>query len=127
METFDVIVKKCGTYNCLVECIVQADELNTPSKQEEEKAKQLSVEDEEKLHQGIKIKKEEKNTSVTILKRKKNLFIHFLGFIATEFLKDTATQLTYYGLELLLDSIPIDTLCVLFRNNHVGYIHIFYL
>lgn len=42
-----------------------------------------------------------------------------LGFVATEFLKDTATQLTYFGLDLLLDSIPSDTLCVLFRNNHV--------
>lgn len=44
----------------------------------------------------------------------------YLGFVATEFLKDTATQLTYFGLDLLLDSIPADTLCVLFRNNHVG-------
>lgn len=44
----------------------------------------------------------------------------FIGFIATEFLKDTATQLTYFGLDLLLDSIPVNTLCVLFRNNHVS-------
>lgn len=76
METFDVIVKKCGTYNHLVECIVQADELNTPPKQEEEKAKQLSVEDEEKLHQGTKDKKkEEKNTSVTMLKNRKYIYL----------------------------------------------------
>jgi hypothetical protein len=46
------------------------------------------------------------------------------AFVADEFLKDTATQLTYYGLELLLAAIPEDDLCVLFRNNHVKvYLH----
>ncbi|KAI8994762.1 hypothetical protein BDB01DRAFT_846767 [Pilobolus umbonatus] len=45
------------------------------------------------------------------------------GFVATEFLRETATQLTYYGLELLLDSIPLDSLCVLFRNNHFSTIY----
>ncbi|KAI9281060.1 hypothetical protein BY458DRAFT_544415 [Sporodiniella umbellata] len=40
------------------------------------------------------------------------------AFIANEFLKDTATQLTYYGLELLLAAIPPNKICALFRNNH---------
>lgn len=43
-----------------------------------------------------------------------------VAFIAGEFLKDTATQLTYYGLELLVTAIPQNNLCVLFRNNHVS-------
>lgn len=47
--------------------------------------------------------------------------LYNIAFIASEFLKNTATQLTYYGLDLLLDSIPVDTLCVLFRNNHVSF------
>lgn len=42
-----------------------------------------------------------------------------LGLIAADFLQDTATQLTYYGLELLMETIPTDKPCVLFRNNHV--------
>ncbi|KAG1510075.1 hypothetical protein G6F52_010988 [Rhizopus delemar] len=45
------------------------------------------------------------------------------AFVADEFLKDTATQLTYYGLELLLAAIPEDDLCVLFRNNHFSTIY----
>ncbi|KAI8371830.1 hypothetical protein BD560DRAFT_489473 [Blakeslea trispora] len=45
------------------------------------------------------------------------------GFLISEFLKDTATQLTYYGLELLLDTIPKDSLCVLFRNNHFSTVY----
>ncbi|KAI8047848.1 uncharacterized protein B0P05DRAFT_565268 [Gilbertella persicaria] len=45
------------------------------------------------------------------------------GFIASEFLKETATQLTYYGLSLLLDAIPYDSLCVLFRNNHFSTLY----
>ncbi|KAI8368407.1 FAM63A-like protein [Choanephora cucurbitarum] len=45
------------------------------------------------------------------------------GFLVSEFLKDTATQLTYFGLELLLDSIPKDSLCVLFRNNHFSTVY----
>ncbi|EPB90420.1 hypothetical protein HMPREF1544_02786 [Mucor circinelloides 1006PhL] len=92
VETFDVVVNKCGTYNHAVELIVQADELSTRQSDEGLMvAKSLTTAEEEKLHEG---------------------------FVATEFLKDTATQLTYFGLDLLLDSIPADTLCVLFRNNH---------
>ncbi|GAN00822.1 protein FAM63B [Mucor ambiguus] len=97
VETFDVIVNKCGTYNYAVELIVQADELSIRrSDAGLTVAKSLSTAEEEKLHQG---------------------------FVATEFLKDTATQLTYFGLDLLLDSIPTDTLCVLFRNNHFSTVY----
>ncbi|KAG1460806.1 hypothetical protein G6F56_005863 [Rhizopus delemar] len=42
---------------------------------------------------------------------------------AGEFLKDTATQLTYYGLELLVTAIPQNNLCVLFRNNHFSTVY----
>ncbi|CAO3660898.1 unnamed protein product [Rhizopus stolonifer] len=57
---------------------------------------QPTIEEEEKLHQA---------------------------FIAGEFLKDTATQLTYYGLELLVAAIPQNNLCVLFRNNHFSTVY----
>lgn len=67
----------------------------------------LTQQEEEKLHQGL----------ILTLHVTSN---HSLAFIVNEFLRDTATQLTYYGLELLLAAIPEDSLCVLFRNNHVG-------
>lgn len=119
-ETFDVIVNKCGTYNHTVERIVQADELNASN------AEALTTNQEQKLHEG-------RVPFIVSIAYLYHINFFFIGFIATEFLKDTATQLTYYGLDLLLDSIPKDTLCVLFRNNHVkslvnGYIYyIFYL
>ncbi|KAI9339854.1 hypothetical protein BD770DRAFT_399956 [Pilaira anomala] len=91
IETYDVVVNKYKSYNQIVECIVQADEITSSVKQQT-----LSLEEEEKLHQG---------------------------FIATEFLHNTATQLTYFGLELLLESISIDSLFVLFRNNHFSTVY----
>lgn len=112
VETFDVIVNKCGTYNHAVELIVQADELSTRQSDEGLMVvKSLTTAEEEKLHEGVVC--HFRYTSQTLM-------LYTLGFVATEFLKDTATQLTYFGLDLLLDSIPTDTLCVLFRNNHVS-------
>ncbi|KAI8644800.1 hypothetical protein BD408DRAFT_412898 [Parasitella parasitica] len=97
VQTYDVIVNKCGTYNHVVELIVQADELSTSqSNKGGLVTESLTTAQEEKLHEG---------------------------FVANEFLKDTATQLTYFGLDLLLESIPTDTLCVLFRNNHFSTVY----
>ncbi|ORE22702.1 hypothetical protein BCV71DRAFT_240882 [Rhizopus microsporus] len=44
------------------------------------------------------------------------------AFIVNEFLRDTATQLTYYGLELLLAAIPEDSLCfsTIYRHSEHG-------
>ncbi|GAA5814808.1 hypothetical protein MFLAVUS_008311 [Mucor flavus] len=91
IETYDIVVNTCGSYNRIVEYVVQADEINSRTNDQP-----FSLEEEEKLHQG---------------------------FIATEFLNNTATQLTYFGLELLLNSMPIDSLFVLFRNNHFSTVY----
>ncbi|KAI8579245.1 hypothetical protein K450DRAFT_243482 [Umbelopsis ramanniana AG] len=40
------------------------------------------------------------------------------GLVVSQFLESNATQLTYHGLQLLMDSIPRGKLSVLFRNNH---------
>ncbi|KAG0194215.1 hypothetical protein DFQ28_000934 [Apophysomyces sp. BC1034] len=103
-ETYQVVVKQCGSYNAVVECVVQGDTIcngtvvESRERQEQECQNQVTrewaQEDEQKLHQGL---------------------------VASAFLQDTATQLTYYGLELLVDSISKDRLCVLFRNNHVKH------
>lgn len=37
---------------------------------------------------------------------------------AEDFLKETASQLTNYGLSQLVKHIKDDELCILFRNNH---------
>lgn len=53
VETFDVIVNKCGTYNHAVELIVQADELSTRQSDEGLMVtKSLTTVEEEKLHEG---------------------------------------------------------------------------
>lgn len=43
---------------------------------------------------------------------------YFLVFLAEEFLNQTASQLTNYGLSQLVKHIKDDELCILFRNNH---------
>ncbi|CAO3665247.1 unnamed protein product [Rhizopus microsporus] len=101
-ETYKVIVEHCKNYNQAVECIVQGNELSSKNP--------LTQQEEEKLHQGL----------ILTLHVTSN---HSLAFIVNEFLRDTATQLTYYGLELLLAAIPEDSLCVLFRNNHFSTIY----
>lgn len=42
----------------------------------------------------------------------------FLGFVAEQFLNNTATQLTYHGLCELTSTVQEGELCVFFRNNH---------
>ncbi|KAG2171827.1 hypothetical protein INT43_008207, partial [Umbelopsis isabellina] len=45
------------------------------------------------------------------------------GLVISQFLESSATQLTYHGLQLLMDSIPKGKLCVFFRNNHFSTIY----
>ncbi|XP_067874002.1 ubiquitin carboxyl-terminal hydrolase MINDY-2 isoform X2 [Heterodontus francisci] len=40
------------------------------------------------------------------------------GFVAEQFLNNTATQLTYHGLCELISTVEEGELCVFFRNNH---------
>ncbi|KAI8967714.1 hypothetical protein BDF20DRAFT_917319 [Mycotypha africana] len=92
-ETYDIVVNQCKTYNNLVEYIVETTGTTTGTAVA---SGPDAAAEEEKLHQG---------------------------FLANEFLNETATQLTYYGLSLLIDSIPENSLCVLFRNNHFSTIY----
>lgn len=48
------------------------------------------------------------------------LFFRAVGLVVSQFLESNATQLTYHGLQLLMDSTPRGKLSVLFRNNHVS-------
>lgn len=43
-----------------------------------------------------------------------------VGLVASSFLDDTATQLTYYGLQQLADTVTPNKPFVFFRNNHVS-------
>ncbi|CAM0136981.1 unnamed protein product [Umbelopsis sp. WA50703] len=48
------------------------------------------------------------------------------GLVISQFLESSATQLTYHGLQLLMDSIPKGKLCVFFRNNHHPELELLY-
>ncbi|KAI8150352.1 hypothetical protein BJV82DRAFT_18158 [Fennellomyces sp. T-0311] len=97
-ETYRIVVEKCGSYNSVVECVVRGDTLSSGAVVEGENKQQISdtpkqwtPEQEQQIQEGL---------------------------VAAAFLEDTATQLTYHGLESLATSIPRNKLCVLFRNNH---------
>lgn len=47
-----------------------------------------------------------------------NIMFAFAGFVAEQFLNNTATQLTYHGLCELTSAVQEGELCVFFRNNH---------
>ncbi|KAI9314910.1 hypothetical protein BX666DRAFT_1964635 [Dichotomocladium elegans] len=87
-ETYRVVVEKCGSYNSVVECVVRGDTLSSSNSQNN---KHWTADEDRQIHEGL---------------------------VATSFLDDTATQLTYYGLQMLADTVPANKLFVLFRNNH---------
>ena len=47
-----------------------------------------------------------------------SFLLSFVVFIAEEFLKQSASQLTNHGLSKLIHCLKEDELCILFRNNH---------
>ncbi|KAJ3116223.1 Ubiquitin carboxyl-terminal hydrolase MINDY-1 [Phlyctochytrium bullatum] len=49
--------------------------------------------------------------------RKRETAVHD-GLVCQAFLNSTASQLTYHGLNVLIDSLPPASLSVFFRNNH---------
>ncbi|KAI8365203.1 uncharacterized protein BYT42DRAFT_589150 [Radiomyces spectabilis] len=101
-ETYRIVVEQCGSYNAVVECIVRGDTLasgaaiNNTEEQQTDAEQPSTPGNEQAIHDGL---------------------------VAAEFLQDTATQLTYYGLELLLDTIARGKICVLFRNNHFSTVY----
>ncbi|CAO3625558.1 unnamed protein product [Cunninghamella blakesleeana] len=101
-ETYRVVVENCKSYNGVVECIVRGNENMDQSDNNNKK----NINDTNSINN---------NNNSNDSSRDDN--IHD-GLVASTFLDDTATQLTYYGIELLRDSIPKNKLCVLFRNNH---------
>ncbi|ORY92070.1 hypothetical protein BCR43DRAFT_518075 [Syncephalastrum racemosum] len=104
-ETYKTIVEKCGSYNSVVECVVKGDTLSSgvvvdcqdgQTEANPAEPKKWTAEEERQIQEGL---------------------------VAAAFLQDTATQLTYYGLELLSEMIPDNKLCVIFRNNHFSTIY----
>ncbi|KAI8098506.1 uncharacterized protein BX664DRAFT_318881 [Halteromyces radiatus] len=96
-ETYRV-VHECKSYNGLVECVVRGNEVNLETSSLLDNVEQRKKKDqaETRIHDGL---------------------------VASTYLQDTATQLTYYGIELLMDTLPQNTLCVLFRNNHFSTLY----
>ncbi|ORX52782.1 DUF544-domain-containing protein [Hesseltinella vesiculosa] len=93
-ETHRVVVEQCKSYNGVVECIVHGNEVTDGSSSSDEGKEKQSVDS--AVHDGL---------------------------VASTFLEDTATQLTYYGIDLLTDTLPKGSLVVLFRNNHFSTLY----
>ncbi|KAI7854024.1 hypothetical protein BDC45DRAFT_509624 [Circinella umbellata] len=103
--TYKIVAEKCGSYNSVVELVVRGDTLSSgvAAKNGNDQhsvngggSNQWSPDEEQQIQEGL---------------------------IAASFLEDTATQLTYHGLESLVTTIPSNKLCVLFRNNHFSTIY----
>ncbi|ORZ06716.1 hypothetical protein BCR42DRAFT_427072 [Absidia repens] len=94
------VVNRCKSYNGIVECIVRGAESDLDTNDNNDEKEDVDE---------TKIATRESN-------------IHD-GLVASQFLENSATQLTYYGIELLTDTLPKNKLCVLFRNNHFSTLY----
>ncbi|SAM00203.1 hypothetical protein [Absidia glauca] len=88
------VVNQCKSYNGIVECIVRGNEADMDTGNDDDQGG--SADKETKIHDGL---------------------------VASQFLDNSATQLTYYGIALLTDTLPKNKLCVLFRNNHFSTLY----
>ncbi|KAI9137595.1 hypothetical protein BKA69DRAFT_1096882, partial [Paraphysoderma sedebokerense] len=88
--TYDVVVKKCGNYNKVIEKVIEGGGQNGELKPVANETEQ---------------------------ERERREKINFEATVASEFLNSTSSQLSYYGLHTLSTSLSPD-LYILFRNNH---------
>ncbi|CAG8510773.1 3961_t:CDS:2 [Ambispora gerdemannii] len=104
-NTWDVVVEKCGSYNRAVECVVQGDATS----------KGLVV---ESLDNGAGVGNSTNANRDGVFNADERD-----ALIASQFLISTATQLTYHGLQTLVEDLRPGHLCVLFRNNHFSTLY----
>ncbi|KAI8827217.1 uncharacterized protein EV422DRAFT_513067 [Fimicolochytrium jonesii] len=96
-ETYRVVVGECGSYNAVVERIVAGDAVaDGKGDNTNSPAPAPAPPTPETLHTAL---------------------------VCQSFLTSTASQLTYHGLQSLTDSLPPNSLSVLFRNNHFATLY----
>ncbi|TPX72412.1 hypothetical protein SpCBS45565_g00570 [Spizellomyces sp. 'palustris'] len=96
-ETHRVVVTECGSYNRVVEKVIEGE--IAAGHQAKGKEKMVAEEEYEEAS------------------RKREQLIHD-GLVCKGFLDATASQLTYHGLQTLCEALEPNSLAVLFRNNH---------
>ncbi|KAJ3023709.1 Ubiquitin carboxyl-terminal hydrolase MINDY-1 [Thoreauomyces humboldtii] len=103
-ETHRVIVRKCGSYNRVVEQIIAGDVASAQETPADRKGKGPAIDESE---------------SATPTREDE---IHD-GLVCSSFLAASASQLTYHGLQTLCETLPANSLSVLFRNNHFSTLY----
>jgi len=64
-----------------------------------------------------------KSTSSTAEVKQSEDSDDILGFLCSDFLRDTSSQLTTAGLQALREKLKDEQLCVFFRNNHFSTLY----
>ncbi|KAF9584083.1 hypothetical protein BGW38_007633 [Lunasporangiospora selenospora] len=95
------------SYNKAVECIVSGDDAGGGS----------VVENESGLGAPINSSRHGQGSHANVSAHEAELRSERIGHVQ-EFIVDTKTQLTHYGLHVLQESLPEGHLCAFFRNNH---------
>jgi hypothetical protein len=97
-ETYKVVVQSLGSYNKVVEAVINGEDASN----------ELASLDDSK----------EPDEQKRVLERSKREKMIHEGLVAQSFLNSTASQLTYHGLQSLVESLPSHSFSVFFRNNH---------
>ncbi|KAJ3185494.1 Ubiquitin carboxyl-terminal hydrolase MINDY-1 [Geranomyces variabilis] len=110
-ETYSIVVNTCGSYNAVVEKIIQGDDAATALRTDKGKKPRATTDDDDAAESTLLYEKKE---------AAREQHIHD-GLVCAQFLASTSSQLTYHGLQWLCDDVamlPAGEPAVLFRNNH---------
>ncbi|KAJ3149321.1 Ubiquitin carboxyl-terminal hydrolase MINDY-1 [Geranomyces michiganensis] len=110
-ETYAIVVDSCGSYNAVVEKIIQADVAATA--QRSDKGKKPTT-------HANNYQDDDSDAAYFRTEQERSQTIHD-GLVCSQFLATTSSQLTYHGLQWLCDdarALPVGVPAVLFRNNH---------
>ncbi|KAJ3044454.1 Ubiquitin carboxyl-terminal hydrolase MINDY-1, partial [Rhizophlyctis rosea] len=104
-ETYRVVVRQGGSYNRVVEMVVEGEDVGVRKRGREE-GKGKGREEE-----GVDAEREKEEEKVHD------------GLVAQQFLTVTAGQVTHHGLATLNETLPSSEFSVLFRNNHFSTLY----
>ncbi|KAJ3414040.1 Ubiquitin carboxyl-terminal hydrolase MINDY-1 [Chytridiales sp. JEL 0842] len=110
-ETYKVVVESVGSYNKVVEAVIGIEDASNELAALEKK---MSVSAEQTDDQQLQ--------TLALERAKREKAIHE-GLVCQSFLNTTASQLTYHGLNSLVESLPPHSLSVFFRNNHFSTLY----
>ncbi|OZJ03530.1 hypothetical protein BZG36_03416 [Bifiguratus adelaidae] len=106
-HVYDVVVKECGNYNTAIEYALKSGGIGSMP-ESSQTSNHPSYDQVEGTTTNGTHKADDEVTK---------------GLIVGQFLEETSSQLTSYGLQLLIDCLQDNQLSVLFRNNHFSTIY----